>query len=66
MLQLLVSDLPRPNGLAFSPGEKYLYVDNTEPKKQWMRYTVRPDGTLADPKLLFDDTRTRDSARPTA
>ena len=55
-LQLLVSDLPRPNGLAFSPGEKYLYVDNTEPKKQWMRYTVRPDGTLADPKLLFDDT----------
>jgi gluconolactonase len=55
-LQLLVSDLPRPNGIAFSPGEKYLYVDNTTPKKQWMRYTVRPDGTLADPKLLFDDT----------
>ena len=39
-----------------SPGEKYLYVHNTEPKKLWMRYTVRPDGTLADPKLLFDDT----------
>ena len=27
-LQLLVSDLTRPNGLAFSPDEKYLYVDN--------------------------------------
>ncbi len=28
-LQLLVSDLPRPNGIAFSPDEKYLYVDNS-------------------------------------
>lgn len=55
-LQLLISDLPRPNGLAFSPGEKYLYVDSTEPKKIWMRYTVRPDGSLVDPKLLYDAT----------
>ena len=44
--ELVVSDLPRPNGIAFSPGEKYLYVDNTEPKKLWMRYTVHLDGTL--------------------
>lgn len=59
-LQLLVKDLPRPNGIAFSPDEKYLYVNNSEPKKFWMRYTVQPDGTLADPKLFFDassDTR---------
>ena len=55
-LQLLISDLPRPNGIAFSPGEKYLYVNNSEPKKIWMRYRVRPDGTLADPKLLYDAT----------
>jgi gluconolactonase len=55
-LQLVVSDLSRPNGIAFSPGEKYLYVDNTEPKKLWMRYTVRPDGSLADAKVLYDAT----------
>ncbi|MGB6781920.1 MAG: SMP-30/gluconolactonase/LRE family protein [Terracidiphilus sp.] len=55
-LELVVGDLPRPNGIAFSPGEKYLYVDNTEPKKLWMRYTVRPDGTLADGKVLYDAT----------
>lgn len=55
-LQLVVSDLTRPNGIAFSPGEKYLYVDNTEPKKLWMRYTVRPDGSLADGKVLYDAT----------
>lgn len=55
-LQLLISDLPRPNGIAFSPDEKYLYVDSTEPRKIWMRYRVQPDGTLTDPKLLFDAT----------
>lgn len=55
-LQLLVKDLTRPNGIAFSPGEKYLYVDNSEPKKLWMRYTVKPDGTLTAPKLLYDAT----------
>ena len=45
-LQLLGKDLPRPNGIAFSPDEKYLYVDNSQPKKMWMRYRVKEDGTL--------------------
>ena len=40
-LQLLITDLPRPNGIAFSPDEKYLYVNNSEPKKIWMRYRVQ-------------------------
>jgi gluconolactonase len=55
-LELLVSDLPRPNGIAFSPDEKYLYVDNSEPKKIWMRYRVQADGKLTEPKLLYDAT----------
>ena len=55
-LQLLVSDLTRPNGIAFSPDEKYLYVNNSEPKKIWMRYRVQHDGTLTEPKLLYDAT----------
>jgi gluconolactonase len=55
-LQLLVTDLTRPNGIAFSPDEKYLYVNNSQPKKLWMRYTVKPDGTVGDAKLLYDAT----------
>jgi gluconolactonase len=55
-LELLVRDLPRPNGIAFSPGEKFLYVNSSEPKKIWMRYRVKPDGTLADAKLFYDAT----------
>jgi gluconolactonase len=59
-LQLLVKDVPRPNGIAFSPDEKFLYVDNSGPKKLWMRYRVKGDGTLTDAKVFYDassDTR---------
>jgi gluconolactonase len=55
-LQLLVSDLTRPNGIAFSPDEKYLYVDNSEPKKIWVRYRVQPDGSLTEGKVIYDAT----------
>ncbi len=55
-LQLLVTDLTRPNGIAFSPDEKYLYVNNSEPKKIWMRYRVQPDGSLTEAKLFYDAT----------
>jgi gluconolactonase len=55
-LQLLIKDLPRPNGIAFSPDEKYLYVDNSEPQKIWMRYPVKADGTLGPGKLFYDAT----------
>jgi len=63
-LQLVVSDLPRPNGIAFSPDEKYLYVDNSEPRMFWMRYTVNPDGTLTEPKLFFDDSADKRIGNP--
>jgi gluconolactonase len=56
-LQLLVEDLPRPNGLAFSPDEKFLYVANSEPEMFWMRYTVNPDGSLMDGKRFGDAGR---------
>jgi gluconolactonase len=60
-LQLLVGDLPRPNGICFSPDEKYLYVANSGLPKRWMRYPVKPDGTLGAGEIFFDatsDTRT--------
>jgi gluconolactonase len=57
-LQLLVQDLSRPNGLAFSPDEKYLYVANSDPaRKLWMRYPVKSDGTLAAGTVFYDVTR---------
>jgi gluconolactonase len=54
-LAVVSTDLLGPNGLAFSPDEKYLYVDNWDVKKKVvMRYEVRPDGTLAGGTVFFD------------
>ncbi len=55
-LQLLIKDLPRPNGIVFSPDEKVLYVSNSEPQKTWMRYAVNADGTLGKGELFYDAT----------
>ncbi|MCI0414186.1 SMP-30/gluconolactonase/LRE family protein [bacterium] len=56
-LQLLNKDLLGPNGIAFSPDEKYLYVGNWDPKKKVvMRYEVSPDGMLKDGKVFYDLT----------
>jgi gluconolactonase len=56
-LQLLSKDLTGPNGIAFSPDEKYLYVGNwDEKKKVVMRYEVKGDGSLASGQVFFDMT----------
>jgi gluconolactonase len=55
-LRLLVSDITRPNGLAFSPDERYLYVNSSDlNRKIWMRYEVT-DGKLINGKLIYDAT----------
>jgi gluconolactonase len=61
-LDLLTSELSRPNGLAFSPDEKFLYVANSDPaRKIWMRYPVKSDGTLGTGTVFQDVTSdTRD------
>ena len=56
-LTLLTKELTRPNGIAFSPDEKILYVAQSEPKKAtWTAYKVKNDGTLGAGKLFFDST----------
>jgi gluconolactonase len=56
-LKLVSTDLAGPNGLAFSPDERYLYVGNWDPtKKVVIRYEVRPDGSLVNGRVFFDMT----------
>ena len=56
-LRLLSTELRGPNGLAFSPDEKYLYVTNSDLKKPVvMRYEVNADGTLSNNRVFFDMT----------
>jgi len=56
-IQLLTKGLTGPNGLAFSPDEKYFYVDNWDEKKKIVvRYEVNSEGTLSNGKVFFDMT----------
>ena len=59
-LQLLSKDPfgADPNGLAFTPDEKYLYVNGGAPggKKYVVRFEVKPDDTLANEKIFADMT----------
>jgi gluconolactonase len=58
-LTLLTKELSGPNGIAFSPDEKYLYVDNWDPKRKViMRYEVSPDGSISNGRVFYDITRT--------
>jgi gluconolactonase len=67
-LQLLSTELSGPNGIAFSPDEKYLYVGNwydanlytngkaDEKKIVVMRFEVNADATVSNGKVFFDMT----------
>ena len=56
-LKLISTDLKGPNGIAFSPDEKYLYVSNWDPEKKIiMRYEVAKDGALSNGIVFFDMT----------
>jgi len=46
-VSLLTKELAQPNGLAFSPDGKFLYVDDTEKKVLWV-YRFHADGTVSD------------------
>ena len=55
---LLTKQLSGPNGIALSPDERYLYVDNWDlRRKVLMRYDVNPDGTIANGKVFHDFTK---------
>jgi gluconolactonase len=49
--------MTRPNGLAFSPDEKTLYVAQSDPARAiWNAFPVKDDGTLGERKLFADVT----------
>ena len=57
-IALIDDTLEGPNGIAFSPDERYLYVGNWDPeRKVVMRYEAGADGEFAGPgEVLYDMT----------
>ncbi len=64
-LELLTKELKTPNGIAFSPDEKYLYISNSgvlgsDDRPAWYRFTMNEDGTLGKKELFFDASRLKE------
>jgi gluconolactonase len=55
-LQQVINDLQAPNGLAFSPDEKLLYVieSRATPHRKIWAYDLQPHGALANKRLVVD------------
>lgn len=61
-LHLLVDDFDRPNGLAFSPDERTLYVNDSR-RRHIRAFAVRDDGTL-DNCRIWTDMNSSDDGSP--
>ena len=56
-LALLTKDIKAPNGIAFSPDEKKLYISNADPTNAvWLAFDVTPDGMIENGRVLFNAT----------
>jgi gluconolactonase len=56
-LTLLDASMTRPNGIGFSPDERYLYVSNSDASKRiWKRFDVTADGNLVNGEVFADVT----------
>jgi gluconolactonase len=52
-IDVMTKDIALPNGLAFSPDEKKLYVANSA-GKTWSVFDVQKDGTLGNGRIFYD------------
>lgn len=53
-LTLLVDDMERPNGLAFSPDERTLYIADSSDRRHVKAFDVEDDGTLTDGRVFAE------------
>ncbi len=60
---LLTHDLDQPNGLAFSPDGKWLYIDDSA-KKDIRVYRFHPDGTISDGKEFGSEVQAGEDGVP--
>ena len=63
--ELLSKEVGGPNGIAFSPDEKFLYVSNWDIRdvmnsKKLYRFPVKKDGTLGEIELFYEMNQTNE------
>jgi gluconolactonase len=59
-IKLVTKELEAPNGLAFTPDHKTLYVANSQSEAPfWKAFPVNPDGSLGKSRVFYDATKLR-------
>jgi len=62
---VVIKDLTRPNGIAFSPDQRTLYIANSDEKRKvWMRYDVGDDSAARNGRVFFDVTAEKEDGLP--
>ncbi len=52
---LLIDSLTRPNGIAFSPDHRKMFIANSDPEKvRWYEYEMSDSGTVVSGKVFYD------------
>jgi len=55
---LVTREMTKPNGLAFSPDEKILYIGQSDSEMPvWRAFDVQADGSLGPGRVVFDATK---------
>jgi len=63
-LTLLTKELKAPNGIAFSPDEKILYVTDVDNEKPaWLAFDVKEDGNIDNKRIFYDAKPFTDSMK---
>ncbi|HZZ71210.1 MAG TPA: SMP-30/gluconolactonase/LRE family protein [Pirellulales bacterium] len=66
-LTAVIKDLTRPNGVAFSPDGKTLYIAVSDPDNSvYMAYDMQPDGSVGKGRVFYDMTAWTKEGRPGA
>jgi gluconolactonase len=61
----IIKDVALPNGIAFSPDFKVLYISDSDDKqRRWMRYDVNADGTVSNGRVFADASSSPDMGVP--
>jgi gluconolactonase len=63
-LAAVITDEPRPNGLAFSPDGKTFYLANSQNPPAIYKYDVKPDGSLVNRQLFVDLSKEKGDGVP--
>ena len=64
VLSLIADDIPRPNGIGFSPDQKTLYVSSSEQHPMWTKFKLSDRGEVINKSVFYDSNEAEGLGAP--